>query len=393
MKTKWKKLHLIVATLSAVCLLPAALTLAQGNGNGSGGGGSGAEYTIIPFAPPDVVSERSYVAHVNDSGQAVGSAERLNDGVSLAVHYDIDGEEYTLLAGGSYAEEVNNLNQTVGSFCDPNGLATALFWSNPSATPVVIPPLDGHNHSFCTAINDAGVIVGYSYNSTPGGLLGRGFVCRAAIGSNGDVSVSPPLPLPPLPGDIGSGGVDISNFVGGTAWIAGDSMAGGEGGDSAVKWQIDIDGNGTLTVAAEPEFVGTLELSEPSWSNSWAINDQLDVCGSSDLQPFLALAGGPIQALPLTRDSYRGRARGLNDFGEVVGELNILLKQYRNYHPPNPHAALWKDGEAILLEKRIGKSSGWGSLWTACTINHAGVIGGRGVFDVNSRGFLMFPNQ
>jgi hypothetical protein len=54
---------------------------------------------------------------------------------------------------------------------------------------------------------------------------------------------------------------------------------------------------------------------------------------------------------------------------------------------------LWKNGEMIDLLTQIDRDSGWDRLWSATTINDAGIIGGRGRFDVDSRGFLLIPNS
>jgi hypothetical protein len=54
---------------------------------------------------------------------------------------------------------------------------------------------------------------------------------------------------------------------------------------------------------------------------------------------------------------------------------------------------LWKKGEMIDLETQIDPESGWDRLWGAYQINDAGIIAGRGRFDVESRGFLLIPNN
>ena len=56
------------------------------------------------------------------------------------------------------------------------------------------------------------------------------------------------------------------------------------------------------------------------------------------------------------------------------------------------HAALWKDGEPTLIESIIDRKSGWERLTNAFDIAENGVIAGYGLYDVQSRGFLVIPN-
>jgi hypothetical protein len=54
---------------------------------------------------------------------------------------------------------------------------------------------------------------------------------------------------------------------------------------------------------------------------------------------------------------------------------------------------LWNGGDVINLQTQIDGDSGWGALWSAHVINDAGIIAGRGRFDVESRGFLLIPSE
>ena len=74
----------------------------------------------------------------------------------------------------------------------------------------------------------------------------------------------------------------------------------------------------------------------------------------------------------------------------MFGNLTILLKGGSHI---TDDAYLWRDGDVIDLKTQIDRKSGWGTLWSANHINNAGIIAGRGYFDVDSRGFLLIPNE
>ncbi len=75
----------------------------------------------------------------------------------------------------------------------------------------------------------------------------------------------------------------------------------------------------------------------------------------------------------------------------IVGELDIYKTKGFVSGPGNYHPYLWKNDDMIDLETQIDPASGWDRLWGAYVINDAGIIAGRGVYDVNSRGFLLIP--
>jgi uncharacterized membrane protein len=348
-------------------------------------------YTIVPFLPPQFASVYSQVTDLNETGQAVGYAEL--DGTPAeyrAVHLEIATGVYTVLQGGSHAGGVNNLNQIAGRVCQEDGSDAPAFWNGPSAAPFELPLLPGHTQGWAEAINDAGIIVGVSKdeNSDGGGVVWRVFVDEA-----GAVSADGPVTLPPLAGDWDAGAVDVNELVGGSFQVAGSSRSTPQYPVfTACRWTLSVRADGTLAPPVAPVSLGTLGLNDPSqsYSLSAGMNDLGDVCGLSDEMPFVAPAGQTAQPLPVPRGTVSGRAHAINNLGEIAGQVEIVPR--KNYAGFYPYAYLWKDGAMVNLEQLVDPDSGWDRLWGAYLINDAGLIAGRGRYDVDSRGFLLIPN-
>ena len=358
---------------------------------------SGAAYTIVPFLapvpPPNSESVHSLVLDLNDQGDAVGVEdfrEELPDGgyqtVQWALHLDKATGTYTQLQNCTTPAGVNNLSQIVGESASGE-LGVPAFWKAPGAAPVDLPLLSGDTQGHASAISDAGIIVGISRDDESSGT---GVLWRVFVDENGDVSfVDGPLPLPPLDGDAGAWGMDVNELIDGSFQVSGHSR-GDVGPPEAVVWMIGVNDNGTLAAPGPPVSLGTLGLSDPSDSYGSAINILGDVCGSSDGMPYVAPAGQTAQPLPVPRKTHSGLAYDINDLGEIVGRLTILIKGGA-YAPP--YAYLWKDGDAINLETQIDRDTGWDRIWSANVINDAGIIAGLGRFDVESRAFLLIPSE
>lgn len=372
----------LLAVVAASGLLCCSYSQAKPPGGGGGGGTdkNATAYTIIPFLPPGPASTASFVNGLNEQGQAVGTVE-YPDGELKAVHFDIASDVYTELQDGENAYGVNKLNQTVGTI--GGDLSLAAFWSTPSASPVVLPPLSGDVESVATAINDSGVIVGSSVGSAGWSAV----AWRAVIGADGVAQVNGPLLLSAL-GDNGATANDVNEVVDGTVQVVGTDE-GGNSGMEAVLWTISVNENGTLGGSSAPVSLGTLQLFNPTRSEATGVNNFGAVSGGSDLYPFVANPGMTVEALKVPRQFVSGFASDINDAGDCVGFIELWSNAYQI---GIDHAYLWRNGDPVDLEKLIDSRSGWQWLAHANRINNGGLIAGEGNFDVQRRGFVMTPN-
>jgi hypothetical protein len=340
----------------------------------------GPEYLISPFSPPGVESRASNVTDLNEQGCAVGFVEPVEGGY-VGYHLDIATGVYTMLPGGSGGLGLNNHNQIVGTLLDETG-DHGLFWASPTAAPEVLPLLPGDARGYANSLNDEGIAVGGSMPAR------TGVAWRIVVDDSDGVSIAQPIPLFALSGDVHSFAADVNEMVDGSAQVTGMSYD-AEGLYRAVRWTITVGENGLLSASA-PESVGTLGLLEPTSSDARAINNWGDVCGSSDRMPYVAPSGGSPAELPVIRNTQWGTAIDVNDFGDIVGQLDVYKLQGYIAGPMAYRAYLWKDGEATDLETLID-DDGWGQLWAGKLINNQGVIAGYGRYDVDSRGFIMVP--
>lgn len=353
-------------------------------------------YTIVPFvspfpAPDGYNSGGSRVYDLNECGQAVGR-EEFSDGssptVHQALHLDIVTDTYTLLQGGGFPLGVNNLNRIVGARLLSDGRYAGMFWKAPNGAPVDLPPLVnlGHTQSGPEAINDAGVVVGYSWNDDETSVSAAIWIVQVADDA---VLVYGPWDLPPLAGDARAEAVSLNEVIGGSCKVTGASWGADESYE-AVVWTVTVDG----TTATPGPAVSLVDNN--AWSVGSGINDPGDVCGlvgvGNKSMPFLAPAGQTAQLLPVPRNTQYGCAWDVNNLGEVVGHLDIYKTTGFVAGPGCFYAYLWKNGNPVDLNTQIDPDSGWGRLWAAERINDPGIIAGFGRFDVEWRGFLLIPN-
>ena len=349
------------------------------------GGDKDAPYTIVPFRPTNFVTTGSFVTGLNDVGQAVGTATDSNNAV-IPLHLDVQTGKYTVLQGGTRAEDVNNHNYVVGVEYGDGG-HVGVFWSSPTSNAVVLPPLPGDVKSSAFAINDDGLVAGASWNDQGSSCA---VVWRVVVSGEDVVQVGGPFALSLLPQATESFAVDVNEAVNGLVEVAGENAFDGAVEREAVVWTIELDADGQVVAAGLPVGLGTLGQGAPTSSFATALNNRGDVCGESDLLPVVAPAGDVVQPLPLPRNALRGRAWHINDVGEVVGKVDIARAKWDVVG--ESHACLWKGGKPIDLESQLNRKSGWDALKTASVINTAGVIGGGGLYDGQPVGFLMIPN-
>jgi probable HAF family extracellular repeat protein len=351
-------------------------------------------YTIVPFVSPfpptGYSSAGSIVLDLNDCGQAVGCEDYRDANsqtVRQALHLDIATGIYTLLPDDCFAGGVNNLNEIVGVRTLSDGRNIGMFLKSLDALPVDLLPLAASGHTQCEplAINDAGVVVGYSRNDDGSSASGVVWIVKV----EGDaVSVHGPWALPPLAGDARGCAEDLNEVMDGSCQATGESFGATDESYEAVVWTVTVAG----TTATSGPAVSLVENHARSVGSG--INCFGDACGlvaaGSKSMPFLTPAGQAANLLPVPRNTQYGHALDINNFGEVVGYLVIVIKGgWGEGH----YAYLWKDGGMFDLNNLIGRDSGWAHLWGARLINDAGIIAGWGYYQIEQhRGFFLIPN-
>jgi probable HAF family extracellular repeat protein len=195
------------------------------------------------------------------------------------------------------------------------------------------------------AINDSGVVAGYTSDATS---------VNAFIYSNGVFQE-----LGTLPGDTGSRAYGINN----SGQVAGSSFN-NSGSEDAFLYS-----SGTML------NLGTLPGDTTSYG--WAINNLGQVTGQSSgpggVSGFIYDPGtGLMTALGSLPGTGYQRPEGINDSGEVVG--------YANYLVTGSAAFLYSDGTMYNLDDLLADGTGW-NLTEAIAINDSGEILAYGTYN------------
>lgn len=214
----------------------------------------------------------------------------------------------------------------------------------------------GGLQSSALAINDWGQVFGAS--TTAGGAA------HAILWQHGTLK-----DLGMLAGDPDSKAVSSV-----TAGVAVGSSWGGSSNERAVVF----DSRG---VTALPSPAGAVNPSATAINRNGTVVGWYQTTG--DEQPVLWDASG---AHPLLPAGQYGQALAINGFGKVGTTVVVVPSQNRS----TTHAALFGDGRAIDLQKRIPADSGW-RLRSADGINDQGMIVGYGLHNGVGRGFLLVP--
>ncbi len=379
MFTRTTAKHVVLSMSLAIGLACTSIVLAK-KPTGGGGGGGGPIYTIMPLAPLGTGSQRTGVTDVNNVGEVIGFAES-SDNAYTNWHLNLTTGTYTQLPLGGNA--INNEGEIVTT---SNG--TAYFIPGLGADPISLLPLAGDDVSIAVDINDDRIIVGYSrVAGTPGGNTAVAW--RAIVNGQGAITIQGPVVLSPLNGDATSVAVRVNDPVEGPTIVLGDSWRTSPGGpnEEAVVWSVSVNGPGELQ-AGPPTGLGYFQ----SYSDGYGINGYGDVCGRSDLMPFLLPAGGNMQALPVPRNTSDGYAFDINDSGYIVGYVHINYKKGANL-VDKEYPILWHVDTGAIDLNQLHNDNNWDVLWIAYRITNAGVITGHGKFDGVTRGFIMIPNQ
>ena len=203
------------------------------------------------------------------------------------------------------------------------------------------------------AVNDAGVIAG---TVNVGGT-------HAAVW-NGSATAS-------LPDSLYSEGYAINN--GGV--VTGRTFDMGARAFVAFRWSTTV---GTVTPLAS--------LGGPT-SEGHGINDAGDVVGdtmrentANELAVLWPASGDPVELGSL--GGTESSARDINNHGQVVGYARNASGEYR--------AFLWEGSGMVDLNTLLPADSGW-VLLSANAINDAGQIAGEGIYQGDTRAFLLTP--
>jgi probable HAF family extracellular repeat protein len=261
----------------------------------------------------------------------------------------------------SFATAVNDLGRVVGGSPRALGFGAGrdrAFLYDGSAM-LDLGALTSSSRSFAFDINDAGDVVGLSET---GGTLFSQRVVHAVLWSGGAI-----VDLGTLGGSFG-----CARALNEAGLVVGASST-TDGPVRAFLWSGAMVDLGTLGGAS---------------SEAWDINEVGQIVGfAQDAQgvrrAFLHENGAmhDLGALPGARAS---EAYGINPGGEVVGT---------SWSPElGPRAVMWTGGQAIDLNCRISDSSAW-NLQVARAINSAGEIVGYGRRNGETHAFLLRPRQ
>ncbi len=302
-------------------------------------------YTLTQIAPISG-SVSTSATGLNDEGDL---ALTVNNGPTVATylwHQGIETNIGGLAPSPEFVESggLNDLVQIVGTTISPtSGNFSGFVWSQGHMTELPTPA--GSTAAFAIRINLLGQIVGQVFDANFNG--------QAALWSHGTLTL-----LPGIAGGSDSQpvGINIAGEIVGTSSDASNVA-------NTVVWR-----QGALTVL--------INNAIPS-----AINDEGQIVGTllGTQRPFLWQDGVTTQLPAPPGLAGTGTASGINDWGQIVGEVSNV-------------AVLWQNGVAIDLNSRISTTDPmqpFVSLQTASQINNLGQIVASGT-DSRSRGVQLY---
>jgi uncharacterized membrane protein len=321
---------------SAVIALASALAVASSL-CAPGVGRTQTTYTLTQVGPNDPVSNTT-VTGMNDEGDLVLT---VNNGPTVSTYLWSHGAQTNiggLTASPEFVESggLSDLARIVGTtLCPTSGSFCGFVWSQGQMT--ALPTPAGTTASFAIQINLLGQIVGQVYDAN--------FNAHAALWNRGTAN---PILLPGIAGGSASQpvGINLRGEIAGSSQDASNVT-------STVIWR-----QGALTVL--------INNSAPS-----AINDEGQIVGTlfgEPERPFLWQNGTTTQLPPLPGLAATGTASGINDWGQIVGEMNNV-------------PILWQNGVAIDLNSQIASSDPlqpYVRLQAASRINNLGQIVANG---------------
>ena len=277
-----------------------------------------------------LASNGSAAVAVNDSGEAVGHSFTA-DFLPRAVLFK-NGQVIDLgpLCGActvweSRAKDINNAGVVVGEITNQNDLLRGFAWQ--AGVMTELPPLPGDARSSAAAINDAGVVVGWSLGETPEGFSNQ----RAVRWVNG---VPEALALP-------------GNEFGRNA-----SIAAGINSAGAIVGQMQVAGSDTKGFVWSNG--GFTELDAPggacgAWLLLSDINDEGDVVGLRQAEDCSLRATTWVHSTPIDLgslyDPWGSSASAINSAGVVAGASPRVTPEVSCFIEP----VLFHDGAITSL--------------------------------------------
>jgi probable HAF family extracellular repeat protein len=310
----------------------------------------------VPVEDLGPAASSTYGRGVSASGRAVGYG-RDAGGSDFGFDQSVASAFIPLPLGadGLAALAVNGAEVVTGTYHVAGGNNRAFRYNAVTGDLGDVPILPGATYAAAQAINDAGIVVGYSF--TPSGT--RAF-----------------RQLPGLPAE------DLGDFGGG--WAAAFAI-----NTSGVIVGQSMDHDHTFRAFRYDGVLHALSPLAGSLTRAAAINTAGVIVGYS------SSVAGPLHAARWRSDAvvddlgtlggFSSNALGINAAGDIVGSADVPAGQ--------PHAFLFKDEQMIDLNTMIDDTSGW-ILQTAYAINDNGVIVGDGLLNGVSRGFrLTLPSD
>lgn len=390
MMTKISKRRLVsIAMFILSGLLMPVVAWGKKPGGDSGGGG-GTSYTVARLDNGNGAFTGSEALDINDAGQVVGYLNSPGSYYVLAACWDVVGTQSQVipLMDGVRAEGINNNSEIVGAGLDAEGQWRAKYWSSPTANPIVLPVDDGCFQSHSYAINDSGIIVGYSMHAVPdetGQLRPSNFPMAWRVNSTGSEPViDGPVLLPLFAGSSEVYAVTECDAEGQAIVAGGYRLLNGPR-SAAVTWLVQAEQDGTLSVAAVPEVL------EDGNAVAYGISNLGVACGEGPIPSSTATtaslwAGGQILRLNSGRLAT-SRARDINVAGVTVGAGGPNLADLDAVVWPSPSAS------PVPLERYLPKrNSPFTFLIEAHALNESGTIVGVGGNVGERYGFIAVPN-
>lgn len=331
----------------------------------------------------------------------------------------------TLGGTSSFAQDINNSGQVVGSSYIPGNAEVRAFITGPNGIGMTALGTLGGGHTFATGINDSGQVTGsssldiknnliHSFITGPNGVgmtdIGalRGYYHEIngeylemnyafdinesgqVVGYDGGyLGESLPVSLQAFmtgPNGVGMTKLDIAGFSS-EAYAINDS--GQVAGNSKLSGVLGMDGQRAFITGSNGSGITILEDLGGTGSGANGINNSGQVVGSSYLPGNAethAFVTGP-NGVGITDLGTLGgnwsRAVDINESGQIIGGSQIADGRY--------HAFLYSDGEMLDLSLLPAVlNAGWTSL-NVMAINDHGQIVGWGDVDGYSQAFLLSP--